>query len=103
MLELGRFSEQEHAAVGAAAPAIDELVLVGTDVRAAADAALAAGMPAERVHLYAATLEREQELAQARLAAAAYVRDNLRPGDLVLVKGSLGVGMDAIVTELQER
>jgi UDP-N-acetylmuramoyl-tripeptide--D-alanyl-D-alanine ligase len=103
MLELGRFSEQEHAAIGAAAPAIDELVLVGTDVRATADAALAAGMPAERVHLYAASLEREQELAQARLAAAAYVRDNLRPGDLVLVKGSLGVGMDAIVTELQER
>ncbi len=103
MLELGRFSKQEHAAVGAAALAIDELVLVGTDVRAAADAALAAGMPPARVHLYAASLEREQELAQARLAAAAYVRDNIRPGDLVLVKGSLGVGMDAIVTELQER
>jgi UDP-N-acetylmuramoyl-tripeptide--D-alanyl-D-alanine ligase len=103
MLELGRFSKQEHAAVGAAAPAIDELVLVGAEVRAAADAALAAGMPAERVHLFAAPLERPEELAQARLAAAAYVRDNVRPGDLVLVKGSLGVGMDAIVTELQER
>ncbi len=103
MLELGKFSMQEHAAVGAAATAVDQLVLVGTEVRATADAALAAGMPAERVHLFAAPLEHEQELAQARMAAAAYVRDNLRPGDLVLVKGSLGVGMDAIVTELQER
>jgi UDP-N-acetylmuramoyl-tripeptide--D-alanyl-D-alanine ligase len=103
MLELGQFSKQEHAAVGTAALAIDELVLVGTEVRATADAALAAGMPDEHVHLFDASLEREQELAQARLAAAHYVRNNVCPGDLVLVKGSLGVGMDAIVTALQEQ
>ncbi|HZC76780.1 MAG TPA: hypothetical protein VE258_03480, partial [Ktedonobacterales bacterium] len=43
------------------------------------------------------------ELAQARSAAAALVRAAGNAGDLVLVKGSLGIGMDAIVTELQER
>src|SRR5262249_20786514 len=96
MLELGEYSAQEHAAVGAVAAAVDELVLVGTEVRAAADAALAAGMPAERVRVFPASLEQELELAQARVAAAAYVRENIRPGDLVLVKGSLGIGMDAI-------
>lgn len=101
MLELGTFAEAEHRAVGAAVAGIDELVLVGADVRATADAALAAGLPVERVHLYAARLDQPSELAQARDAAAAYVRQRLQPGDLVLVKGSLGVGMDAVVQALQ--
>ncbi len=104
MLELGKFSRQEHAAVGeAAAGAVDELVLVGTDVEATADAALRAGMSPEHVHYFPASLDNAGELSEARLVAAAHIREWLRPGDLVLVKGSLGVGMDAIVTELQER
>jgi UDP-N-acetylmuramoyl-tripeptide--D-alanyl-D-alanine ligase len=72
------------------------------DVRATAEAALRAGMPAERVHLFAAPLAEREALAQARLAAARYVRERLAPGDVVLVKGSLGVGMDAVVAELVE-
>jgi UDP-N-acetylmuramoyl-tripeptide--D-alanyl-D-alanine ligase len=103
MLELGAYSPAEHAAVGkAAAGAVDELVLVGSDVRAAAQAARAAGMPASRVHLFAAPLSNRAELAAARDKAAALVRDALRPGDVVLVKGSLGVGMDSIVTALHD-
>lgn len=103
MLELGAYSRDEHAAVGvAAADAVDELVLVGTDVQAASDAALRAGMNQERVHLYTASLQNTPELTQARSEAARYVRDHVREGDLVLVKGSLGTGMDAIVSELQE-
>jgi len=104
MLELGTYSHEEHAAIGrAAAAAVDELVLVGTEVTATADAALQAGMPAGRVHLFCASLANTNELARARGAATATVRDNIAKGDLVLVKGSLGVGMDAIVAELQER
>ncbi len=104
MLELGKFSRQEHAAVGeAAAGAVSELVLVGSDVQATAEAAIRAGMPHERVHLFAASLTDSAALAQARSDAAAYVREQLAAGDLVLVKGSLGLGMDAIVAALQER
>jgi len=102
MLELGAYSPAEHAAVGetAAKAGLDELVLVGQDVRATAEAALRTGMPAERVHLFAAPLVDREALAQARLEAAHYVRERLTPGDVVLVKGSLGVGMDAVVAEL---
>lgn len=104
MLELGKYAREEHAAVGrAAAGAVDELVLVGSDVAATAEAAQKAGMREDHIHLFAASLSDRQALAQARLDAVSYVREQLRPGDLVLVKGSLGVGMEAIVVELQER
>lgn len=104
MLELGKYSRDEHGAVGkAAASAVDELVLVGSEVKATADAAIKAGMPAERVHLFSAPLTQAERLAEARREAAALVRERLSQRDLVLVKGSLGVGMDAIVSELQER
>lgn len=104
MLELGKFSRAEHAAVGAAAAAaVDELVLVGTEAAAAADAAIKAGMPRERVHYFPARLDDPEALAEAHRQAAARVRETVRSGDIVLVKGSLGAGMDAIVTELQER
>lgn len=104
MLELGNYSHDEHAAVGeAAAQAVDELVLVGFDVRAAANAALHTGMSPEHIHLFAAGLDDREALATARHAAATFVRERLRPDDLVLVKGSLGVGMDAIVRELIEQ
>jgi UDP-N-acetylmuramoyl-tripeptide--D-alanyl-D-alanine ligase len=103
MLELGAYSPAEHAAVGeAAAGAVDELVLVGSDVRAAAETARAAGMPASRVHLFAAPLSNRAKLADARDKAATLVRDALRPGDVVLVKGSLGAGMDSIVAALHD-
>jgi UDP-N-acetylmuramoyl-tripeptide--D-alanyl-D-alanine ligase len=103
MLELGTFSPQEHAAVGeAACQGIDELVLVGTEVKATAEAARRSGMPAERIHLFEARLADRAALAQAHQQAAAYVRTHIRAGDLVLVKGSLGASMDAVVAELSE-
>jgi UDP-N-acetylmuramoyl-tripeptide--D-alanyl-D-alanine ligase len=102
MLELGHFARAEHAAVGtAAAGAVDELVLVGSDVRATAEAALKAGMAAQRVHLFAAALSDAVALARARQHAADCVRAAARQGDIVLVKGSLGVGMDEVVKALQ--
>lgn len=101
MLELGVHAPEEHAAVGAAAAgAVDELVLVGTEVRATAEAALRAGMPAQRIHLFTARLDQPVALAEARREAAALVRGRVKAGDLLLVKGSLGVGMDTVVAEL---
>ena len=59
-------------------------------------------MPAECIHLYPAPLQDAKALAAAHAAAAAYVRGHLKPEDLVLVKGSLGVGMDALVRALTQ-
>jgi UDP-N-acetylmuramoyl-tripeptide--D-alanyl-D-alanine ligase len=101
MLELGTFAPSEHALVGAAAAvSVDELVLVGSEVRATGDGAYAAGMPIEHIHYYPASLDDKEALAAAQAQAAAYVREHLQPNDLVLVKGSLGAGMDALVRAL---
>jgi UDP-N-acetylmuramoyl-tripeptide--D-alanyl-D-alanine ligase len=101
MLELGSHAAAEHAAVGkAAAAAADELVAVGRDAEHLAHAAVAAGMPASCVHLCAADVDDAADLARAHAAAAALVRERAQPGDLILVKGSLGVGMDAVVAAL---
>ena len=102
MLELGEFAPSEHALVGAAAASLDELALVGSEVRATAEGARAAGMPADRIHYFPASLDDPVALAAAQAEAAAYVRAHLQPGDLALVKGSLGAGMDALVRALVE-
>jgi UDP-N-acetylmuramoyl-tripeptide--D-alanyl-D-alanine ligase len=103
MLELGEFAQSEHALVGVeAAMSADELVLVGSEVLATAHAARLSGMPEERVHLYPASLDDAKALAAAHAAAADYVRAHLKPDDLVLVKGSLGAGMEALVWALVE-
>jgi UDP-N-acetylmuramoyl-tripeptide--D-alanyl-D-alanine ligase len=103
MLELGHYARAEHAAVGraAAAAGLDELVLVGSEVAATAQAALEAGLLPSHVHLFAAPLTNRTALAAAHQAAAALVREALCSSDVVLVKGSLGVGMDAMVAALQ--
>ena len=104
MLELGKYSPEEHFAVGeAAAESVDELVLIGSDVRNTADGALKAGMSGGHVHLFAAQQQDDDGLALARRQAAAFVREHVSPGDLILVKGSMGIGMDSVVADLQER
>lgn len=93
MLELGDASAALHDACGraAAAAGLDRLLAVGGDpARALAKGAVEAGMPPEAVtHL--ATSEEAAEV------AATIVR----PGDLVLVKGSHGVRTDRVVARLK--
>jgi UDP-N-acetylmuramoyl-tripeptide--D-alanyl-D-alanine ligase len=101
MLELGAHAAAEHALVGtAAAASADELVAVGEEARHVARAARDAGMSAEHIHLFPADPEDAAQLSAAHDAAAALLREQLRPGDVVLVKGSLGMGMDAIVRQI---
>jgi UDP-N-acetylmuramoyl-tripeptide--D-alanyl-D-alanine ligase len=101
MFELGGHAAAEHALVGAtAAASVDELVAVGAEARHLARAARVAGLPAACVHLFAANTEDAAALPAARDEAAALLCARLRPGDLVLVKGSLGMGMDAIVRQI---
>ncbi|MGE3579371.1 MAG: UDP-N-acetylmuramoyl-tripeptide--D-alanyl-D-alanine ligase [Vicinamibacterales bacterium] len=92
MLELGRQSTAMHEACGRAAAAVrlDQLVTVGgPPALALATAAIAAGLPAAHVDHVATSAE-----------AAALVGPALRDGDLLLVKGSRGIGTDAVVAQL---
>jgi UDP-N-acetylmuramoyl-tripeptide--D-alanyl-D-alanine ligase len=93
MLELGGRSAELHQGVGrAAANATVDLLLAvgGAPARAMADAAVAAGMPSANVRYFATS----EEAADAAVAL-------VKPGDLVLVKGSRGVKTDRVVDRLK--
>ena len=92
MLELGDQAPAMHDACGRAAAAarLDRLVTVGgVPALAMASAAVAAGLPASAVDHVASSAE-----------AAALLEGNLQDGDLVLVKGSRGIGTDLVVSRL---
>jgi UDP-N-acetylmuramoyl-tripeptide--D-alanyl-D-alanine ligase len=92
MLELGDHAPGLHAEVGraAAAAGLAMLAAIGGDAaRAMADAAVSSGMPADAVS-YFETSE----------AAVASVIDAIRPGDLILVKGSRGIRTDVVADRL---
>ena len=94
MLELGDHSVALHRECGAAAHAagVDILIAVGGPPAAAlATAAVEAGMPTSAVFHLATSAE-----------AAELALERVRPGDLVLVKGSRGIGTDAVVERLKE-
>jgi UDP-N-acetylmuramoyl-tripeptide--D-alanyl-D-alanine ligase len=87
MGELGSAADDEHDAVGRLA------------VRLGVDRLVAIGPAARRIHL-GASLEGSwngESVAVADLAAAAdLLRDELRPGDVVLVKASRAVGLERL-------
>jgi UDP-N-acetylmuramoyl-tripeptide--D-alanyl-D-alanine ligase len=92
MLELGDHSTRLHAESGriAARSGIDRLYAVGgAAARALADAALESGMPVAAVEYFDSSDK-----------AATAVADEVRPGDLVLVKGSRGIRTDLVVDRL---
>lgn len=93
MLELGEHADALHRASGraAAAAGLDTLIAVGASAaRALADAAIAAGLAADAV-VHVTTREEAADVALTRI----------RPGDLVLVKGSRGIGTDLVVARLK--
>jgi UDP-N-acetylmuramoyl-tripeptide--D-alanyl-D-alanine ligase len=85
MLELGESSRDEHDAIGRLAVRLDigQLLVIGE--------------PARPLHL-GASLEgswgEESVFVPDKVAAATWLGDNLRPGDLVLLKASRGVGLE---------
>jgi UDP-N-acetylmuramoyl-tripeptide--D-alanyl-D-alanine ligase len=94
MLELGDASASLHRECGRAAveAGISALVAVGGEpARALAEAAVEAGLPREMA-LHVPTSDE----------AAACVSSIVRPGDLVIVKGSRGVRMERVVDRLEE-
>jgi UDP-N-acetylmuramoyl-tripeptide--D-alanyl-D-alanine ligase len=92
MLELGVSSDALHAECGRAAATAGLSLLVtvgGAPAEAMAAAAVEAGLPSSTVR---------HERSSATLAGR--VREIVRPGDVVLVKGSRGIGMDRVVAAL---
>ncbi len=90
MLELGSYEEAGHRLVGGrAAQVADKLITVGERARWIADEALAVGMP--RANIYA-TANKDD--------AIAILLGLLREDDVVLIKGSRALAMEAIVDAL---
>jgi UDP-N-acetylmuramoyl-tripeptide--D-alanyl-D-alanine ligase len=91
MLELGSEEEAGHRRVGnRAAAVLNLLIAYGPRSKITADEAARAGLSRDQV-LEAETLEE----------IIAYLRSWLRPGDDVLVKGSLAMGMSAVVSGIR--
>ncbi len=93
MLELGEQAESLHRQVGAwaAAAGINQLWVTGDFAGAVIEGAKSAGMKVE--HIFAGS--REKLLIE--------LQKSLKPGDWVLVKGSRGARMDAVVEGLKQR
>lgn len=92
MLELGEFEDAGHRMVGKrAADVVDHLVTIGRRAHIIAAEAIEAGLPARRIM----QLENRDE-------AQHYLMENLREGDVVLVKGSHGMRLDQMVSALEK-
>ena len=94
MLELGPGSARLHREAGcyAASQRLDCVVAVQGNGEQIVNGAVEAGMPASQAHFFADSS-----------AAAEFVIGFVRPGDLVLVKGSRGVKMERIVDALRAK
>lgn len=93
MLELGEQELQFHRDSGRAIPrSIDVVIGVGRRSEALLEGAREAGFDEASIHHFA-----DAE------SAAAFLRTSVRPGDLVLIKGSRGVGLDRAVALLEEQ
>lgn len=89
MLELGRFSEDEHRRMGKLAGTfVDLLLTVGARAKWIADAAKRAGLSADRIHSFS-----DAE------AAGNWMGAHAKEGDVILVKGSQGSGKNVIRLE----
>jgi UDP-N-acetylmuramoyl-tripeptide--D-alanyl-D-alanine ligase len=92
MLELGDTEDAGHRLVGRrVAEVADRLITIGTRAQVIADEAMKYGMKARSV-----------EMLPDREAATVYLKQNLRPGDVVLVKGSHGLRLDRMVSALEQ-
>lgn len=96
MRELGAVSEEQHRLVGRrAAEVVDHLVTFGDLARIIADEAAAAREDDDRpLAVTSFGLDQRTEL-------VAFLRGELRQGDIVLLKGSRGLQMEEFVTALQ--
>jgi UDP-N-acetylmuramoyl-tripeptide--D-alanyl-D-alanine ligase len=90
MMELGKHTSDEHKKAGIlAATACDQLVTVGLRSRAIAESAIDAGLDEDSVLQFDESEE-----------AGKFIKDYIKEGDIILVKGSQSTRMEKIVKEL---
>ena len=90
MLELGQYSVREHERMGQlAAKTADVLITVGVRSRGIARGALENGLPEEFIFQYEEVGRAGREL-----------QEMLKPGDMVLVKGSQSIRLEKLVEEI---
>lgn len=91
MLELGRLTQAKHEEVGRAVVKnkIDKLIAVGERARDMVRSALSAGMKEDDVFHF-----------DSNQAAGKFIQERIKPGDIILVKGSQGARMEKIVKEI---
>lgn len=90
MLELGKFSTDEHRRIGSLVPGVAQVLFtVGVRARTIAEGALAAGMSEKHIFQYDDAARAGREL-----------QAILNPGDVVLIKASQGIRAERIVEEV---
>ncbi len=94
MRELGQYEQKGHEMVGRrAAEVCDELVAVGPVTKYISGAASAGGLKADRIHWFETVPE-----------ATAFLKETHgKEGEVMLIKGSLGMRMKQIVDALEEK
>lgn len=94
MLELGYASAEAHREIGrlAASSGVDMLITVGEMSKRVAAAAVAAGIKAASVHAFANKAD-----------VIGALKGIVKEGDVVLVKGSRAVGLEAVVESLKAK
>lgn len=93
MLELGEWAPRVHREIGAIAGRSDlaYLLTVGDLSREISEEALVSGMSQEKVHHFTGKQQ-----------AIVFLQSIIRSGDVVLVKGSRRMGLEAVVEELRD-
>ncbi len=91
MLELGKKSDEAHHTAGKQVvnSNIDRVLTVGEQAEKIAQSAKENGMPEDHIHIFA-TAER----------AGRFLQQEMREGDIVLLKGSQGVHIERVVKEV---
>ncbi len=90
MYELGTFTQEGHKLVGRRAREVaDQIVTVGALGRLIGEQAIEAGMVSSAVHM-----------AETNAEAVAILRETVRQGDMIVVKGSRTVQMEEIVASI---
>ncbi len=90
MLELGRHTADQHKTAGIlAATACDILVTVGLRSRVLAESAIDAGLDEDSVLQFDSSTE-----------AGQYLKEIIKEGDIILVKGSQSMRMEKVVKEI---
>ena len=94
MLELGEFTAEEHRLLGeAAARLADRLITIGNDSAETAAGARAAGMDPALITEFAASHADNDTLDAALDSAEALLASEVNSHDVVLIKGSHGMGL----------